>query len=119
MPKKQNRIITRSHQDILFRSPFFVANEPSYVMAYDEDLAGTLGIDNSKTFAKFYSVLYDLVQSGQGSMCSSNDNYDYAANYAGDDDGGDEVEDNEDEDEEEEQEEEEEEEEEGEEENDE
>jgi len=109
MPKKQNRIIATSDQDILFRSPSSFAIVPlSYVMAYDEDLAGALGIDNGKTFAKFYSVLYDLYQSGQGSLCSSNANYDdYAANYAGDDDGGDEVEDDEDEEEQEEEEEEE------------
>ena len=47
----------------------------SYVMAYDEELANALGMeDDRSTFAKFYSVLYDLALSGDGDQCNAGNN---------------------------------------------
>ena len=46
----------------------------SYLMAYDEEVANALGMEDRDAFAKFYSVLYDLVLSGDGDQCNAGNN---------------------------------------------
>ena len=54
-------------------------------MAYDEELANALGMEDDRdAFAKFYSVLYDLLLSGDGDQCNAGNNNN--ANYDGADD---------------------------------
>ena len=43
-------------------------------MAYDEELANALGMEDRDAFAKFYSVLYDLALSGDGDQCNAGNN---------------------------------------------
>ena len=68
-----------SHQIfIFFFYKYFLAPSHrhfSYVMAYDEELANALGMEDDRSaFAKFYSVLYDLALSGDGDQCNAGNN---------------------------------------------
>ena len=65
----------------------------SYLMAYDEELANALGMEDRDTFAKFYSVLYDLVLSGDGDQCNAgNNNVNYDNNNNNDEEQEDDME---------------------------
>ena len=51
-----------------------ISSPLSYLMAYDEELANALGMEDRDAFAKFYGVLYDLVLSGDGDQCNAGNN---------------------------------------------
>ena len=74
----ENVVSTTIHVFVFFSIYFLYSPPLSYVMAYDEELANTLGMeDDRNAFAKFYTVLYDLVLSGDGDQCNAgNVNYD-------------------------------------------
>ena len=74
----ENVVSTTIHVFVFFSIYFLYSPPLSYVMAYDEELANALGMeDDRNAFAKFYSVLYDLVLSGDGDQCNAgNVNYD-------------------------------------------